>query len=265
MKRHLPLILVLFILAACNSTGPKNDPDPKKPDIVKAMSYSILKEYPHDTSFFTQGLMFHNGNFYEGTGERGHSRLMQIDLATGKVLKQVNLEKEYFGEGIATWGDSLFQLTWEEHKVFVYEVKTFKKIAEFTINTEGWGITSNGNEMIVSDGSSNLYFYDPKTFRLLRTQGVYENGELAFNLNELEYINGYVYANQWNMPYILRIDPASGQVLGKADVSEIWQRMRQIDPMAEVPNGIAYDSVTKKTYITGKRWPKIFEVQFSGN
>ncbi len=264
MRIAISLLAGWSLLASCNDqgNGGGNTPDPQKPDITRAMSYSIIKEYPHDTAFFTQGLVFHKGDFYEGTGERGHSRLMKVELESGKVLKRVDLEPEYFGEGIATWGDSLFQLTWEEHKVFVYDIKTFKKIAEFPINTEGWGITTDGKEMIVSDGSSNLYFYDPNTFRLLRTQGVYQNGELAYNLNELEFINGYVYANQWTMPYILRIDPSNGQVLGKADLSEIWQRVKQIDPQVDVPNGIAYDSVTKKIFITGKRWPKLFEVQF---
>lgn len=265
MRIYILSVFTLFALTACSDQPKNNDPEnPDKPanSGVKSVSYSILKEYPHDTSFFTQGLVFHKGQLYEGTGERGHSRLMKIDLATGKAIQKIDLEPVYFGEGITTWGDSLFQLTWEEHKVFVYDIKTLKRIAEFPISTEGWGITTNGKELIVSDGSSNLYFYAPTDFKLLRTQGVYENGQLAYNLNELEFINGKVYANQWNMPYILRIDPENGQVLGKIDVSDIWQRIRQIDPVADVPNGIAYDSVTKKTYITGKKWPKMYEVQF---
>jgi glutamine cyclotransferase len=144
--------------------------------------------------------------------------------------------------------------------VLVYTLKDFKKIKEFTINTEGWGITTDGKNLIISDGSSNLYFYNPSSFRLLRTQGVTDAGALAYNMNELEYIEGFIYANQWQLPYIYKINPANGQVVGKINLNEAWDRIKIKDPQADVPNGIAYDEVTKKIYITGKLWPELYEI-----
>lgn len=234
-----------------------------------SISISVIKNYPHDTSFFTQGLTIYKGELYEGTGGADYvpegskfSRLMQVDLATGKAKKSIALNSKYFGEGITILNDTIYQLTWREHKVFVYTLADFKKIKEFDISTEGWGITTNGKELIVSDGSSNLYFYEPATFRLLHTQAVTQNGDLSYNLNELEYIDNFIYANQWQQPYILKINPNSGQIVGRIDVTSIWDRVKQIDPMADVPNGIAYDAVSKKIYITGKLWPELYEVQF---
>ena len=147
--------------------------------------------------------------------------------------------------------------------MFVYTLKDFKKIKEFPLDTEGWGITTNGQELIVSDGSSNLYYYNPSTFQLLRTQSITEGGSLSYNLNELEYIDGYIYANQWQAPYILKIDPGSGTIVGKIDLTNVWTRVKAKDPMADVPNGIAYDTATKKIYITGKKWPELYEIELS--
>jgi len=266
MKQVLSAFILIILLNACNSgdTGPKNSSSGTSPaSNVKNISYSIINTYAHDSGSFTQGLTFYKGELYEGTGEKKHSRLMKKDLTTGKSLKEISLGDDYFGEGIAIVNDTVYQLTWQEHVVFVYDLKTFKKIGEFRINTEGWGITYDGKNLVVSDGSSNLYFYDPATFRLQRTQAVYENQQLSFNLNELEYIDGFIYANQWQYPYLLKIDPSNGQVVAKADLSDLWKRILAEDPDADVPNGIAYDDTTGKIYITGKRWPKLFEVKFS--
>jgi glutaminyl-peptide cyclotransferase len=226
------------------------------------LTYSIQNTYPHDTGSFTQGLIVYKNKLYEGTGENGHSRLMEIDLKTGKAARQINLDEKYFGEGITILNDTVYQLTWQNKIVFAYTLKDFKKVKEFSINTEGWGITNDGKNLIVSDGTSNLYFYEPSTFRHIRTQGVTDAGNLAYNINELEYIDGYVYANQWQLPYIYKIDPSNGQVVAKADLNEIWDRIKRKDPQADVPNGIAYDSATKKIYITGKLWPELYEIQF---
>lgn len=267
MKKLVYLSLALSFLFACNNgtehPGSGSDTTARRINTVKAISYSIQNSFVHDTSSFTQGLTFANGELYEGTGEYGRSKLMKVDLHSGKALKEISLDRQYFGEGIAILHDSIFQLTWKENTVFLYDLRSFKKLKEFPLSTEGWGITTDGKELIISDGSSNLYFYEPSTFKLLRTQGVYDNGELAFNLNELEYIDGFVYANQWQYPYILKIDPSNGKVVAKADMQVIWNRVKAEDPDADVPNGIAYDSTDKKIYITGKRWPKLFEVQFS--
>jgi glutamine cyclotransferase len=261
MKKFL-YIVVLAAFSACNPKEPTatNNPDPNAP---KSMSYSIINTYPHDTSSYTQGLLFYNGEMYEGTGNYGFSKLRKIDLATGKAQKEISLDKKYFGEGVAILNDTVYQLTWKEKTVFVYTLKDFKKIKEFTINTDGWGLTTDGKNLIASDGSSTLYYYNPATFKLLKTQDVTEGGSLSYNLNELEYIDGFIYANQYLAPYIFKIDPASGKVVAKADVTSMWDRAKVIDPEAEVPNGIAYDDKSKKIYVTGKLWPELYEVQFS--
>ncbi|TAL40890.1 MAG: glutaminyl-peptide cyclotransferase [Chitinophagaceae bacterium] len=275
VKSVLSVLLVFVLLVAavapvinsCNSNDkpstPVNGNGETKITGPKNLSYSILDSFPHDTSSFTQGLAFYKGELYEGTGEYGRSKLLKAELKTGKIVKQILLDKKYFGEGITIFNDTIYQLTWKENVVFAYSLKDFKKIKEFTINTEGWGITHNGKELIVTDGGSNLYYYEPSTFRLLRKQGVTDGGSLAFNLNEIEFIDGYIYANQWQYPYVLKIDPASGNVVAKADLTEVWNRIKAKDPASDVPNGIAYDPVSKKMYVTGKLWPELYEIQFS--
>ena len=271
MKKVFAIILSLALLVSLlyfaffnKPVLPSNTVTQTKTDYVTPaiLTYSINNTYPHDTSSFTQGLIVYNNNLYEGTGENGHSKLLKVDLKTGKAEKEVKLEDKYFGEGITILNDTIYQLTWQNNVVFVYTLKDFKKIKEFHINTEGWGITNDGKNLIVSDGSSNLYFYEPSTFRLLRTQSVTDAGSLAYNMNEMELIDGYVYANQWQLPYIFKIDPNSGQVTGKTDLTEMWNRIKIKDPLADVPNGIAYDSASKKIYITGKKWPELYEIQF---
>ena len=255
----------LALLAACtnNNNNPVSTNTNGTPESPKLISYSIVKTYPHDTSSFTQGLIHYKGNLYEGTGEYGRSHLLKVNLDNGMIEKQVSLDPKYFGEGITILNDTIYQLTWQEKVVFAYSLKDFKKVKEFKIDTQGWGITSNGQELIVSDGSSNLYYYNPSTFQLLRTQSITEGGSLSYNLNELEYIDGYIYANQWQAPYILKIDPGSGTIVGKIDVTDIWNRVKAKDPLVDVPNGIAYDTASKKIFITGKRWPELYEVQLS--
>ena len=274
MKRFFLFAIVVTALAACNNDN--NSADGKKDQgggsengnagsagtpAPKPISYSILGTYPHDTSSFTQGLIVYNGELYEGTGEYGHSRLLKTDLKTGRTKQESKLTEKYFGEGITILHDTVYQLTWREKVVFAYTLKDFKKVKEFSINTEGWGITNNGKELIVSDGSSNLYYYSPSTFELLNTQTVTEGGSLSYNLNELEYINGFIYANQWQQPYILKIEPGSGSIVGKVDLTDMWNRVKAKDPVADVPNGIAFDSTSKKIYITGKKWPELYEVE----
>lgn len=274
MNKLFSLLTGLSLSALLFSCGDNtaNPPTTTEPGTTAApipnIRLSVVKTYPHDTSSFTQGLVIYKGQLYEGTGGAAYdvvgskfSKLMSIDIKTGKAQQSIDLEPKYFGEGITILNDTVYQLTWREKKVFAYTLPGFKKIKEFDFNTEGWGITTNGKELIVSDGSSNLYFYDPSTFQLLHTQSVTHNGELAYNLNELEYIDGFVYANVWQQPYIYKIDPASGQITGSIDVSQIWERIKAIDPLADVPNGIAYDAESKKIYITGKKWPELYEVQ----
>jgi glutamine cyclotransferase len=259
MKKLFYLILFSSLIA-CNNGGKNPDTTPEGP---KSMSYSIINTYPHDTSSFTEGLLIYKGDLYESTGEKGKSKFMKVDLKTGKPLKSIDLDTNYFGEGIVIFNDTVYQLTYTEKVGFMYSLKDFKKLGEFKFAAEqGWGMTTDGKQIIASDGTSRLYYYEPGTFRLLKTQDVTEAGSLAFNLNELEYINGFIYANQWQGPYILKIDPATGQIVAKADFSNLCDTIKAKDPQADFFNGIAYDAVTKKIYITGKLWPELYEVQF---
>lgn len=257
---------MIYMAGCSNSTGDGSNESGIKSS-VQHLSYSVTAVYPHDTSFFTQGLEFYNGQLLEGTGNQGESKLMQVDLETGKPTKVISLDPNLFGEGITIMNDTIYQLTWKDQVVLVYSAREFKKIKEFPLSTEGWGITHDGKSLIVSDGSSNLYFYEPSTFRLLSTQGVTEDGRPVLNINELEYINGYIYANQWQYNYILKIDPKSGQVVAKIDLTDLVNRVQAKIPGVDTGttatlNGIAYNPETNKIYITGKLWPEIYEIHF---
>jgi len=263
MKRRIfiPVIVVSLISSStvlfvcCKPTDKPVDP---------SIDHTIIETLPHDTSFYTQGLTFYKGELYEGTGDprqNGKSRLMKIDLKTGNALETISLTNKYFGEGITILRDTIYQLTWQEHKAFVYTLKDFKKVKEYDIETDGWGLTNDGQKLIVSTGSGTLYYYDPSTFRLLSNSPIMEGNNQTFNLNELEYIDGFVYANQYQYPYILKIDPIAGKVVAKYDITDLWKRVQAIKPDVDYPNGIAYNEVTKKIYVTGKLWPKMYQIQ----
>jgi glutamine cyclotransferase len=256
----LALAVSLFSIGCNSNTGQPSSEGTEKSTPV--LSYSVVSVLPHDTSYFTEGLEFYKGTLLESTGLRGSSKLVQLNAPGGKIVKQINLDPKFFGEGITVLHDTLYQLTYQENVVNVYTVKDFKKVKELPLNGEGWGMTNDGKNLIASDGSNNLYFYEPQTFRLLRTQGVTENGVPAVNINELEYINGFVYANQWQYNYILKIDPSNGEVVAKMDLSELVNKVKAKDPQAAEFNGIAYNPDTKKVYVTGKNWPEIYEIQF---
>jgi len=268
MKRNFytgvfTIVIISTYIASCNNGAdvPATPPPPQP----ASLSYTIQKAFPHDTSSFTEGLLFYKGSLYESTGDHGKSKLLKIDLNTGKADKQLDLDPKYFGEGIVILRDTIYQLTYMEKAVFVYTMD-FKKIKEFVITTDngqGWGMTTDGTNLIVDDGSSNLYFYEPSTFKLIKKLPVTDAGALGYNLNELEYIDGYIYANQWQLPYILKIDLSNGKIVAKADLTDVWNRIQQKAPKADVLNGIAYDAETKKIYITGKNWPELYEVQFN--
>ena len=263
MKKIFSLVLLISLIACKNKDNNHTNGDKIPPDSPKGMTHSIVGTYPHDTSSYTQGLIIYNGNMYEGTGNYGHSMLKQVDMKTGKAIREISLDKKYFGEGVTILNDTVYQLTWKEKTVFVYTLKDFKKIKEFSVDIEGWGLTNDGKNLIVSTGSSDLFYYDPSTFKLIKAQTITDAGSPTHDINELEYINGFIYANQYQAPYIFKIDPASGQIVAKADLTGMWDRIKAIDPEADVPNGIAYDAATKKIYITGKWWPELYEVQFS--
>jgi len=268
MKRNFytgvfTIVIISTYIAGCNNGA--DVPATPAPPQPASLSYTIQKAFPHDTSSFTEGLLFYKGSLYESTGDHGKSKLLRIDLNTGKVDKRLDLDPKYFGEGIVILRDTIYQLTYMEKAVFVYNMD-FKKIKEFVITTDngqGWGMTTDGTNLIVDDGSSNLYFYEPSTFKLIKKLPVTDAGALGYNLNELEYIDGYIYANQWQLPYILKIDLSNGKIVAKADLTDVWNRIQQKAPKADVLNGIAYDAETKKIYITGKNWPELYEVQFN--
>lgn len=222
-------------------------------------TYEVINVYPHDPGAFTQGLVFDGETLYEGTGLNGRSSLRRVDLASGQVLQQVDLAAEYFGEGITVWDDHIIQLTWQSRRGFVYNKTTFARIADFTYPTEGWGITHDGRRLIMSDGSATLYFWNPDTFTPVDSVDVYDISGPVVRLNELEYINGEVWANIWQTDYIARIDPVTGQVLGWVDLSGLLTPAERAS--TDVLNGIAYMPESDRLFVTGKLWPKLFEIR----
>jgi glutaminyl-peptide cyclotransferase len=268
MKKY-SVIGALIMLAACNGNTDKTyDPTLETPK-TPVISYTVAAEYPHDTVAYTQGLEFHNGKLYEGTGDYKTSSLRITDYKTGKVEKKhVMGTDSIFGEGITIFKDKIYQLTWKNHTVYVYDINNIDKpIKTFNWPYEGWGLTHNETDLIISDGiTPKLYFVNPDDFRLKSTISVTENGNPVYYLNELEYIDGFVFANVYQTDKIVKIDPSSGFVVAKIDLAGIIQKFAPNyipEPDDEVLNGIAYDSATKKFLITGKRWPKMFELKFN--
>lgn len=266
MKKFFAATLLLGVFAGCTNGGNENTPSNTEPEKPKTptIAYSVANTYVHDTAFFTEGLEFYNGKLLESTGLEGKSRLVSYDLATGKVEKEVRLEDKYFGEGLTVLRDTLYQLTYREGVVFLYNAKDFRKLGERTYtNGEGWGLTHDSTHVIGTNSGNSLYYYEPGTFKLVKSVGVTETGDPAININELEYVDGFIYANQWQLPYILKIDPAKGEVVAKMDLTPIVEQEKQQNPRAEVLNGIAYNPQTKKFYVTGKNWSKIYELKFN--
>ncbi len=225
--------------------------------IPKQRKALIAKLYPHNQGHFTQGLEFNGNTLFEGTGQNGSSLLAKIDINTGNPIKEVNLEPAYFGEGITIVGNNVYQITWQQQKCFIYNKETFEKVNEISYSGEGWGLCNDAHNIIMSDGSERLYFRNPQTFEINKIIEVYDNVGPITNLNELEYIDGKIYANIWQQNYIVVIDPLSGKILQKIDCSEVISKARGA---GEVLNGIAFHSATKKLYLTGKHWNKIAEV-----
>jgi len=271
LMRLFLVILAVSMSMACtgsanNTTPPSNlNSNTNKGATVPTYSFKIVNTYPHDTSAYTQGLVLHNGFFYEGTGGRRsdtfHSSLRKVDLQTGKVLQKFDLAGEYFGEGISILNDKIYQLTWQENKAFVYDVNDFKLIRELSYSTEGWGLTNDGTNLIMSDGSHLLRFMNPETFAEVRSIPVIdEKGRPVVRLNELEFVKGEIWANVYTTGWIVRIDPATGKLLGRIDLNEFAEDQMDATPNADVLNGIAYDAASDKIFITGKRWKQLFEI-----
>lgn len=230
-------------------------------DIVPPVySYRVVHTYPHDRDAFTQGLVYSDGFLYEGTGQESGSSLRKVDLTTGKVLMQHNLDASLFGEGITILGDRIYEVTWQNKVGFVYRKSDFELINKIYYGTEGWGLTTIGDRIVMSDGSNVLYFYEPEMFTVVSRIEVYDNSHKVDSLNELEYINGEIWANIWMSDLIARIDPVTGKVISYVDMKGILPRADRL-PDTDVLNGIAYDSKGKRIFVTGKRWPKLFEIK----
>ena len=230
------------------------------PIMSTTSTYEIVNAYPHDVRAFTEGLIFYRGEFYESTGLNGQSSLRRVKIETGVVLQKIELPPQYFGEGLTLFNDHLFQLTWQNQTGLVYDRATFKQVGLFAYPMQGWGITHDGRRLIISDGTPVLHFYDPA--KLVETQRITVtlNGQPVAMLNELEYVRGEIYANVWQTNFIARIDPASGRVLGMIDLTGLLGPADRQQPV-DVLNGIAYDSTTDRLFVTGKLWPKVFEIK----
>lgn len=267
MRKLFYFLVVSFTFIGCNSNAESDNIEQNKVQAIQEpinIPFQVLNIFPHDTASYTQGLIWHEGKLWEGTGWETESKLLLTDLITGKAIKSVKLPDNEFGEGITILNKKIYQLTWEDHKVYVYNLKTLKQEKVFDWPYEGWGITTDGSALIVSTGGSNIYWVDPSTFKITKTLGVSDNNGYVDSINELEWINGFIYANKYLTDYILKIDPASGQVVGKLNLTGLLQQSNQpIVANTDVLNGIAYNPTTGTILITGKRWPALYELKLN--
>lgn len=267
IKARLVLILALSVAAlqctggasstpATNSTGnntPANAP-------VAKHGFEIVHAYPHDSGAFTQGLIFVDGKLYEGTGQEGRSSLREVDLQTGRIVRKVDVPEPFFAEGITLLNGKIYQLTWQHQLGFIYNAQTLEKTGQFQYTGQGWGITNDGRSLIMSDGSNRIRFIDPDSFRVTKTIAVTDGRTPINELNELEYVNGEIYANIWHDQRIVTIDPQNGRVTGWIDLTGLLQPGAVTDEEA-VLNGIAFDQAGNRLFVTGKLWPQLFEIK----
>lgn len=255
-------ITVQFLAFVCFLSWVSCSPKKKESTLTEDLiPYTVVKAFPHDPTSFIQGLTIHQGRLFESTGQ-DNSWISEVDIATGKHDKKIILDKKYFGEGICILNNKLYQLTWQNHIGFVYDLKTFNKLNEFRYDHEGWGITHNGKNLIVSDGTNQLHFLDTLTLKEISSLTVTDEYAEVDDLNELEYIEGYIFANRWQTNYILKIDPNTGKVVGRMEMSPLSDKMNLLNPSADVLNGIAYEQKTKTLLVTGKLWPTLFAIRF---
>ena len=257
MLKKISCLLLLVTLFSC-SENPTSNEDP--PEQTINYTYSVVASLPHDRGAFTQGLVYRDNYFYEGTGLWGQSTLRKVDPATGNVLQMRELDDSYFGEGITIFEDKIYQLTWQSRKGFIYDYSSFDSLGQFTYTTEGWGLTHNGQQLIMSDGSANLYFINPDNMQIEKTIEVRDDYGPVSRLNELEYILGDIYANVWLSDYILIINPNTGYTSGRIDLTGLLDPEDK-EPDTDVLNGIAFDPDSSRLFVTGKKWPKIFEIE----
>jgi glutamine cyclotransferase len=237
--------------------GQRSFPTPSR---VPVYSYEVVHTYPHDRAAFTQGLVYEQDAFFESTGLYGSSSLRKVELQTGNVLKKIDVPAQYFAEGLALYQGQAIQLTWQTRIGFVYNQETFQEVGRFNYTTEGWGLTHDGTSLIMSDGTDQIRFLDPQTYQVRRTIRVQDRNVGVQRLNELEYIEGEIWANVWLTDRIVRFSPDSGRVSGWIDLTGLLPASDRL-PTTDVLNGIAYDAATKRLFVTGKNWPKLFEIR----
>jgi glutamine cyclotransferase len=267
------LIIVTLTLTCIVSCTDKKAPETKTTPVplekfVPTIEYTVTASLPHDTNAFTEGLLFYNNQLFESTGSPENlpttkSVFGPVDAKTGKITIKAELDKQYFGEGIVFLKDKVYQLTYKNQIGFIYDAKTFKQLGRFSFaNEEGWGLTTDGTNIIMSDGTNVLTYLDATTLKPIKTLNVSNAGYAEDYLNELEYINGFIYANVWTKNYIVKIDPATGEIAGILNLSGLLDKAKTKYHDSNVLNGIAYDPATDKIYVTGKLWPEIYEISF---
>lgn len=273
MKQLFSLFLMLgglLQLTACQTAAPSpvaaqsTEPEQQNmpltaPVRVPIYTYEVVNVYPHDASAFTQGLVYYQGALFESTGLNGSSSLRKVSLETGQVMKKVDVPSQYFAEGLALFNGKLLQLTWQNRVGFIYDQETFQQVGTFNYSGEGWGLAHDSKSLILSDGTSQIRFLDPNTFQVQRTITVRDRGQTVARLNELEYVNGEIFANIWYTDRVARINPADGSVVGWIELNGLLTP--QDSSRADVLNGIAYDAATNRLFVTGKLWPKLFEIR----
>jgi glutamine cyclotransferase len=263
MRLLLVVGLALFCLQCqpnSNTSSTNKAPTPQASGPVPKYGYQIVNIWPHDSNAFTQGLILMDGKLLESTGQEGFSSLRRVDLESGRILKKVDVPVPYFAEGLAALNGKLYQLTWQHNIGFIYDAQTFDHLGDFNYQGEGWGLATDGQSLILSDGSNRLRFIDPNGFRVTRTITVTDGNQPVRELNELEYVNGEIYANIWHDNRIAMIDPQSGHVNAWIDLTGLMPESELQDPEA-VLNGIAYDQASDKLIVTGKLWPRVFEIK----
>jgi glutamine cyclotransferase len=257
IKSYIYIFAALMFFMSCSRDG-QRAVDIEEPTIA----YKVLSTFPHDKTAFTQGLVVADGKLYESTGG-DNSWISEVDIATGLQQKKVQLDKKFFGEGICVVNNIMFHLTWQNHVGFIYDLNTLSKKGEFKYESEGWGLTNTDKNIIMSDGSDRLYVLDTVSLQCLDTVFVTSKGAKIDRLNELEYVDGYIYANRWQTDYILKIDPGTGNVVGKIDLSMLSAQIGKLYPSADVLNGVAYEPKSKTFLVTGKLWPHLFALRVS--
>lgn len=259
MKLYSSAASVCLVLMFASCT-PKKSSETKALESTNAIRYSVISVLPHNDEAFTEGLVIYDSKILESTGQ-DNSWVAEVNPGSGNHDKKIILPAQYFGEGITVFNNKLYQLTWKDKLGFIYDAKTYKKIGEFKYNTEGWGITHDAKDLIMSDGTSKLYFLDSAKLSVVKTLNVTDAGVSVKYINELEYINGFIYSNVWQTEWILKINPADGKVVGRIDLSSLTNEIRGAYPEADVLNGIAYDEKSKALLITGKMWPKSYLIR----